>query len=563
MRCAVLVALIVLGAAVEVLGNEGDLLERVHEEDPAYSTNVDGALVYLRESILYSMVNGSSSVMNTTQVESLFDTLHASISNQTLEMSQQIKMLQEKNAAMKKLIEVDANESEEKNRVDYDTGKQEDDETPQDEAKEDVVHLPDDPALLHEDIPFLSDLVYVLSFCALFGALAVFARVPLVVGFILAGIVVGPSGFGLIAKMKRIDTLAAVGAALVLFTQGLEFNADDYKQFKKLSIAGFCAQFASGVLFVMLTSLLLGVEYDTPAETMITSLAMGLCSSSVVSSLSNDFQITRSVFFHTLSAIILFQDLLMGLFLCIPEALSNGIIGIFVVIRQLLYAMLLVSVLTYMSVKVMPMFSSLFLKKDVPQLYLLSSLSLCLGSAFITTRLGLSAEFGAFFAGLILTRTSHHQDTISNIASTKDLFSAILFASVGMLISPLFILNHLTTIIVTYMLLLLIKFAIFFCLLTFFSRDKSTSLLIAACLCQVAEFSMILLGKAYLLDVISRHNYLIHLSVIVLSLILSPLLFKGVISMKGLQVDNYSKVVSLHGRKLSGERASLDSVMNL
>jgi CPA2 family monovalent cation:H+ antiporter-2 len=356
---------------------------------------------------------------------------------------------------------------------------------------------------------------------------------------------VGPSGLGLVVQMKRIDTLAEIGASLILFVQGLEFDSSVVQRFKSLSMWNFFTQICvNGVMFTLISYTLLGHDFKI-GETLLLVVSSGLCSSTVAVNLATDYNLHHGNFFSILGAMLVGQDLMMGLFLCLPEALSQGFLGLFVVVRQLLYAVVLVSGFIYISARIVPITAKFFLKAEVPQLFLLSTLSACLAGAFVTSSLGLSAEFGALFSGVALTRTSMYKESLSRIESTKNLFSVLLFSSIGMLISPSFIYHNARIIGLLFASIFTIKFVTSFMLLRTFSQNFVTSTLVALSVSQIAEFSMLLAGKGYVMGLIERSNYLIFLTVAVTTLFFNPLIFKLAMSFACLKTQSVGRMITL------------------
>jgi CPA2 family monovalent cation:H+ antiporter-2 len=406
----------------------------------------------------------------------------------------------------------------------------------------------DDPALMHEDVRFLADLVYVILSAALFGTFAAALKIPIIVGFILGGMLVGPSGLALVNQMKRIATLAEVGASLILFVQGLEFDTSKANRFRSLSISHFIVQLFSGAA---VATVLFQIHHSAFnfSQFVIIFVASSLCSSSVASHLANDYNINHGLFSNLLGASLFCQEFIMGLLLCLPDALKEGIWGPVIVLRQCLYAAFLVSAFIYLSWKAIPKLSSFLLIKEIPQLFLLTVFSMCLTGAYITSSLGLSAEFGAFFAGIALTKTSISKESGLGIESTRNLFSAILFTSVGMLISPSFVYNNLYAIVMLFMFTILIKVCASTILLKIFKQSLKSSVLVALCVSQIAEFSMILAGKGYLAGLLDRSTYLIFLTVSVVTLFCNPLLFKVAMSFKSLTDHNSVKIITLSSLK--------------
>ena len=497
--------------------------------------------------IMGLLSNHSCSVELQQDVESIVNHLHDHFSNvvHVAEQEQAEEVaLKEEISELKSSLEGQIAKKPEK--VDYVSGETKNASTSSGASSVIGNVIRQDPALLHEDMQFLSDLVFVLGSASVFGACAVAIQVPMIIGFIVGGVVVGPSGLGLVVQVHRIDTLAEVGAALVFFAQGLQFHPSEPMKHLKLSLWALALQILGiGSMFCLIQSFFNGLEFSSYSEAMLLGLSASLTSSTVVHHLATDYHLKHGAFHQLVGAMLFPQDLLMGLFLCFPEAMKTGFLGIFVIGRQFAYAIVLVSAFVYVSAHIVPRIAKFFLPQEAPHLNLLSCLSICLGGAFLTDWLDLSAEFGAFFAGLALTTTETHKDTFVRIESAKNLFSTVLFASIGMMISPSFVWSNFQLILISVILMLLVKITFFFFLLRIFKNSISVSLITAIGMSQIAEFSMILAGKGYLAGLVIRRNYLIFLTVTVMSLLLNPLLFKYVVSTRWMEKHRASKVISM------------------
>lgn len=168
-------------------------------------------------------------------------------------------------------------------------------------------------------------------------------------------------------------------------------------------------------------------------------------------------------------------------------------------LKQLIYGVLLAFIAVSLSSRFMPRFVQLFANRTDSKLFLLALLCLCGAASALSTMLGLSLEFGAMFAGVVLCRTELRKASLSRMRPLTEVFSGILFASIGMLLSPRFLLINVVTIVLGFIVIFAIKFSSAFAVARMFGFSTQTALTIGVCVSSLAEFSMIVAGKVVVL----------------------------------------------------------------
>ncbi|SPQ97228.1 unnamed protein product (mitochondrion) [Plasmodiophora brassicae] len=364
-----------------------------------------------------------------------------------------------------------------------------------------------DPAMLHESPAFIADLVVLLIVATLVAAVAEYYRLPAFLGFIIGGMIVGPSGLSLIhpSNIKFIDSLAQAGVSLLLFESGISFDRPSIQRSYRTAATTFFLQAFTTILLVeVVLSRVISFGESGIRSTLLFTLCMSLSSSSTMGELRGELYagIDQNAF-RTAATILAGQDLIMGLFLCLPEAFHYGALGVFLVMKQLIYG----GCLSFAS-------SS--------KLFLLALLSFCVVFSCISTLTGLSIEFGAIIAGITISDSEVGREALRKLRPLTEIFSSILFASIGMLISPKFLLTHMFSILLMLSLVLASKFVSGFSAASLSGHTKRTAITIGVSVSTVAEFSMILAARAYQLSLLSREVYLHILAVTVVSFLAVP-----------------------------------------
>lgn len=277
---------------------------------------------------------------------------------------------------------------------------------------------------------FLTELV-IVSFVALLAAyLSYRIRLVPIVGYLVAGILVGPSGFGFVQNQILIHHLAELGVVLLLFTIGLEFHLDHLKRIWREFLVGGGLQVLLTTLVVLVVLLWMGVGAE-PA--LYTGFLVALSSTAVVLSLLEERGLTGSLAGRIALAVLIFQDLaVVGMVLLLP-VLAGKDHPPLQVVMALGEALLIVGGVVLLARRVVPPFLEAVVRTRRQDLFLLSLVAICFGVALITQHFGVSLALGAFLAGLTIAESPYSEQALSEILPLKALFSAIFFVSIGLL----------------------------------------------------------------------------------------------------------------------------------
>jgi CPA2 family monovalent cation:H+ antiporter-2 len=379
---------------------------------------------------------------------------------------------------------------------------------------------------VQEDFRLIVDLVSVLAAAAAGGLLAALLKQPVLLGYLIAGVVVGPTGLGLIKEIVQVETLAQFGVAFLLFALGVEFSFSELKKVKAISLGGGGLQIALTVSVTTLASLGLG-WVTSPAQGVFLGAILSLSSTAVVLKCLMERNETGTPHGQVMLGILVVQDLALGLMLAVLPALDKPVeeIGLAVgwaLLQTGLFALGAVAA----GIWVIPPLLRLLAKTESRELFLLGVVAICLGIALLTEHLGLSIEMGAFVAGLMISEAEYADQTLTYVEPLRDIFAALFFASIGMLIDPFFLWNNLELILGLVAIVFVGKFLIITPLVRLFRYPLKTALIAGLGLAQIGEFSFVLASEGQSLGLVSRRVYLLILGTTAVTLVLTPFVLR-------------------------------------
>jgi CPA2 family monovalent cation:H+ antiporter-2 len=380
---------------------------------------------------------------------------------------------------------------------------------------------------VQEDFRLIIDLVSVLAAAAVGGLLAALLRQPILLGYLLAGIIIGPAGLGLIKELVQVETLAQLGVAFLLFSLGVEFSFSELQKVKGISLGGGGLQIILTIGMTALVSLLMG-WVTSPAQGIFLGAILSLSSTAVVLKALMERNETATLHGQVMLGILVVQDLALGLMLAVLPALDKppGEFGLAVgwaLLQIGLFALGAVLV----GIWVIPPLLRLLARTESRELFLLGVVALCLGIALLTGQLGLSIEMGAFVAGLTISEVEYADQTLTYVEPLRDICAALFFAAIGMLIDPIFLWDNLPSILGLVALVLLGKFLIIAPLVKVFRYPLKTSLIAGLGLAQIGEFSFVLASEGQRLGLVSQKVYSLILGTTAVTLLLTPFVLRS------------------------------------
>lgn len=378
-----------------------------------------------------------------------------------------------------------------------------------------------------EDFRLILDLVTVLGVAAIGGLLAALLKQPPLLGYLVAGILVGPSGLGWIKEVIQVETLAQFGVAFLLFALGVKFSLSELKKVKGISLGGGSLQIVLTIAVTAVIAISVGWVTSSPQGVFLGAV-LSLSSTAVVLKCLSEQNETEAPHAQVMLGILVVQDLAVGLMLAILPTLDQAPEAIGMAVGwALLKIALIAGSATAVGVWVLPPVLRFLAWTESRELFLLGVVSLCLGIALLTEHLGLSIEMGAFLAGLMIAEVEYADQTLSYVEPLRDIFATLFFAAIGMLIDPLFIWEHLELILGLVAIVIFGKFLIVTPIVRLFGYSLKTALLAGLGLAQIGEFSFVLASKGQLLGLLSRQVYLLVLATTAVTLIATPFLLRA------------------------------------
>ena len=290
---------------------------------------------------------------------------------------------------------------------------------------------------------------------AVVGYLSVRLRVVPIVGFLLAGVVIGPFQLGLVAGEGAVQAVAEIGVILLLFTIGIEFSLGRLARVWRWIVVGGGAQVLLATLAGIGLVAVLGGDLGTG---VFTGFLIALSSTAIVLKLVSDAGETNSVRGRLALAVLIFQDLaVVAMVLVVPVLGTGAGGGPFDLLRALGVAVLVIAAVLVVARRVMPPLLERVAALCSPEVFLLAVIAICLGTAVLTALAGVSVSLGAFLAGLIVSESRQSTHALAEVLPLQIMFSAVFFVSVGMLLDLGFLVANLPLVLAAAAVVLLIK----------------------------------------------------------------------------------------------------------
>ncbi|MHB9074654.1 MAG: cation:proton antiporter domain-containing protein [Desulfobaccales bacterium] len=365
-----------------------------------------------------------------------------------------------------------------------------------------------------------SDIVIIVVAALIGGIVAYKLRQPLILGYILAGVIVGPYTGGVtVSEIHNIELLAEIGIGLLLFALGLEFSFQKLKSVRNIALVGTPLQILLTMIYGYALGHWLGWEW-------VPSVWLG-----ALVSLSSTMVILKTLmnqgFLGTLSSrvmigMLMVQDLAVVPLMIILPQLNNPKAGIPLLGLAALKAAIFLTLMIILGTRVLPRLMALIARWNSRELFILAITAIGLGIGYATYLSGLSFALGAFVAGMILSESDYSYQALSDIIPLRDLFGLLFFTSIGMLLDPSFLIEHWRIIILLVFLVAFGKGIIFASLARLFRYGNVVPLAVGLGLFQIGEFSFVLARTGLASKSISPEIYSLILSTAIISMMLTP-----------------------------------------
>lgn len=396
-----------------------------------------------------------------------------------------------------------------------------------------------DSALLAQT-PLIATIAACIVIGFIFGALANRLKMPPLVGYLVAGIIVGPYTPGFVADGHLAQELAEIGVILLMFGVGLHFSLKDLLKVKSIAVPGAVLQ----ILFATLMGMGLTWCMGWPlGRGILFGLALSCASTVVLLTALQDRNLLQTRRGQIAIGWLIVEDIIMVLALVLIPALSglmggDGHIGSPADIALTLLittgkVVAFVAVMLIFGKRAIPWILHRIAATGSRELFGLSVLAIALGFALGSALLfGVSFALGAFFAGMMLAESPLNHRAAEESLPLRDLFAVLFFVSVGMLVDPSILIHEPLLVFATVFIIMVGKSLVALLLVLGFRRPLGTALTIAASLAQIGEFSFILATLGCDLGILPTAGRDLILAGAIISIILNPLVFRGLDALK-------------------------------
>lgn len=372
----------------------------------------------------------------------------------------------------------------------------------------------------------LTHLATVLAAAFLGGAVFRKLKQPVLVGYIIVGLILGPSVLGMVQSREEVSLLAELGILLLLFIVGMEIDLKSFKSVSKISLITCGAQIGIGLVAMSFLGLVLGWPLN---RGILLGFAIALSSTAVALKILEDMGLRNTKIGQTSVGILVAQDLAFIPMVLIIGALNTGegfnyggIIRLGFAILFMVGLMVLLTKKPKIFQRVWDKFESIKAEAMRGQVAI-TGLAFCFSAAAIAGLLGISAAYGAFIAGIILGHTMNRKALEQQTKPIFDVTIMVFFLSIGLLIDLQFMWDNAVATFLLLFITMLLKTVLNFYVLRWQGMEKEEAYVTGAALAQVGEFSFILAAIGLSAGTIQPDGYKYVVAIISLSLLVTPL----------------------------------------
>ena len=392
--------------------------------------------------------------------------------------------------------------------------------------------------MLH-DVTLIATISAAFGLAMIFGFIAARLRLPPLVGYLLAGILIGPATPGFVADIGLAGQLAEIGVMLLMFGVGLHFSLDDLMAVKRIAVPGAIVQIAVAVLLGMVTASFWGWH---TGESIVFGLCLSVASTVVLLRALEARNILKSINGQIAVGWLVVEDLVMVLVLVllpvlagvlsssesVPKTANYTDLGIIIGWTLLKIGTFIVLMLV-VGKRVLPKLLWWVAKTGSRELFTLSVIAIALGVAFGAAKLfDVSFALGAFFAGMMMRESEFSHRAADESLPLRDAFAVLFFVSVGMLFDPAVVVTEPAKLALVVAIIMIGKTLAAIGLVLLFRYPLNTALTVGASLAQIGEFSFILAGLGVALGLLPIEGQSLVLAGALISISANSALFAAI-----------------------------------
>lgn len=378
---------------------------------------------------------------------------------------------------------------------------------------------------MHE-LPLLINIAVALAAALIGGMIAKFLRLPTIVGYMLAGIVIGPFTPGYIGDVSTISELAELGVIFLMFGVGLHFSIEDLWKVRSIAIPGAIGQMLITTLLGYGLAKLLGWSHSSA---LVLGLAISIASTVVLLRGLMDNGLLNTQHGQAAVGWLILEDIATVLILLLMPTLVSGSGGIdwgslgFTLLKAAAFFALLI----FIGRKLIPYMLMGTAKSGSRELFILAVLAVSVGIALASTKIfDVSIALGAFAAGVVVNESKLSHQVSADIVPFRDAFSVIFFVSIGMMVDVSYIAGNIPALLALVVLITVGKYLVTLTMGLLIKQPAKTFLVVAAGLSQIGEFSFILGQAGVSLGLLNQDQYSMILAGALISITVNPLMYK-------------------------------------
>lgn len=375
------------------------------------------------------------------------------------------------------------------------------------------------------DIPFLQDLLIILSLATVVVFIFKRLKLPAILGFILTGTLAGPHVMGWVGASHEVEITSEIGIILLLFVIGIEFSIKQLAAIKKTVFLGGFLQVFLTVLFTAGTFMLLDYTWQ---EAVFIGFLFSLSSTAIVLKMLQERKEITKPHGRMVLGVLIFQDIIVVPMMLFTPIIAGEAGDVGEALAGLGIKFVVLIVLTYVLARyIVPRLLHEIAKTRSRELFILATVVICFAVAWLTDMAGLSPALGAFLAGLIISESEYSHQATGVILPFRELFTGLFFVSIGMLLNIEFLMDHLVFILLLVILVMLGKALIAWVAARILAYSVKAALLTAFSIFQVGEFAFILSEYGLEYNLLGEVKYQYFLAVSILSMAVTPFVING------------------------------------
>ena len=366
----------------------------------------------------------------------------------------------------------------------------------------------------------LWDLALTLITALVAGALALRLGQPVLIGYLLAGMAVGPFALGLVRDVGSVQSLADLGVAFLMFALAVEFSLAQLRRVWDIAVFGGIAQVLLTAVVGVGIGQLIGLGL---VQSAFLGCIIALSSTTVVLKILSDRDELDTLHGRIMTGLLIIQDLsVVPMMVILPTLGKQSDTLVVDLTFAILKAVVVLVAVLYLGTRLLPRLLLRVAATQSRELFLLTVIALILGTAIIAYLIGLSIAFGAFIAGLVVSESYLSHEILAELRPLRDVFATVFFVSVGMLINLSFVIANVGVILLVIVTIVLVKFLLCTGITLFYRYSGQTAVVVGLGLIQIGEFSFVLARLGVERGVLSNFLYSLTLTGALTTILLTP-----------------------------------------